>query len=399
MSLCVERSIAAGFTGYVESKGFAYFERATSEDDRVAGWGTLFLRQDLNAGPLRIRVSARGEAITSSERGSIELDPADREPRRSPLSLRELYLIAPIASGVDLQIGRFDLGWGKTDGYSPADAFLPRDMSDPIVEEKLPLWGVRLSGQRSSLRFEAHACLVTTPWRLPVMTGRYSPLSWAGVYLLESDDEPPVRGFETVRATIMNSTLDIGGWVRWGTRPAPLLELEDEEIEEGGDEPVFVAVRRRFVEESGAGIELTRVQGSWVVRGEIAFMRSADPDLGDALIWAISAERAVRDGTFIATAAGNARETPINKAFLFDRAFLPGFILALAQPESWGGWKIVWVGGLDPSGGVLKVDVAYDFSDYWKLTAGADLPHGARISPLGAMAGARRARVALRWSW
>ena len=33
---------------------------------------------------------------------------------------------------------RFFLGWGKTDGYSPADAFLPRDLSDPFSDERLP---------------------------------------------------------------------------------------------------------------------------------------------------------------------------------------------------------------------------------------------------------------------
>ena len=71
-------------------------------------------------------------------------------------------------------MGRFQVAWGETDGYSPADAFLPRDLSDPLTEERLPLWGVDLRGEHHRLRYEALVVPVLTPWRLPDLSARNS---------------------------------------------------------------------------------------------------------------------------------------------------------------------------------------------------------------------------------
>ncbi|MBI2840923.1 MAG: hypothetical protein HYX75_21610 [Acidobacteria bacterium] len=398
-ALLASRSHAHELSGSVEAKSFIFFEDATDDDPPATGWGTLLLKEDARIGRIRVRASVRAEGITSAERGAFGLDVADRRSRRSPLSIRELYATIPIATAMDLQIGRFELGWGKTDGYSPADAFLPRDASDPLGDEKLPLWGARVQGQRGALRYELYDCAVTTPWRLPVMTGRYSPVSWAGIFLQDAHDAAPKRGFGAVRLQYTWGQWDFGLWGRAGVRPAPLIEAETDTGEgtEEGSEPLVT--HRRFANESGAGLEVSRIVGSWVVRGEATALHSRDRDLRDALIWALGAERPVRDGSFIVTVMGNARATPINKAFLFDRALLPGFILAFNQSEGWGSWKIAWVGSFQPAGGVLKAEATYEASDTFSLTAGTDLPHGARSSPLGALSGARRIRTSMRWSW
>lgn len=398
-ALFASPSYSHDLSGYIEAKGFNFFEMTTDDDPPATGWGTFLLKEDARVGRVRIRASVRAEGITSAERGAFVIDLADRRPRRSPLSIRELYATIPIATALDLQIGRFELGWGKTDGYSPADAFLPRDASDPLGDEKLPLWGARMQGQRGALRFELYDCAVTTPWRLPVMTGRYSPVSWAGVFLHDARDAVPRRGFGAFRLQYTWGQWDFGLWGRAGVRPAPLIEVESETGGDGGEDANPLVTHRRFANEGGVGLEVSRVAGAWVLRGEASILHSRDPDLGDALIWALGAERPVRDGSLIVTVMGNARATPINKAFLFDRAFLPGFIIACNQGEEWGSWKVAWVGTFQPAGGVLKAEATYDATDTWKLTAGTDLPHGARSSPLGALSGARRIRASVRWSW
>ena len=395
-------TLAQGFSGYAEAKGFAFAERESDGDPWVLGWSTLFAKGERKVGDTQWTASARGELISSRERGPLVFDPADREARRSPLSVRELWVRLPIASSVDLQLGRFELGWGKTDGYSPADAFLPRDLSDPFSDEKLPLWAIRLGGQKGPLRVESVACLITTPWRLPVLGGRYAPLEVRSPYgrieYEDAENTPPKAGFGALRLLATIGDWDVGGWGRFGVRPAPLLVFRTDlafPVPSG----LAVPVERRYAREQGVGVEVSRVAGSWVLRGEAAALFSRDPDLGDALIGTLSAERGFGDGTLLVTLAGNAKDTPVDPALLFDRALLPALIVAWNRTEEWGSWKVVWTEGLKYGDGLLKAEAGYNATDLWGITLGGELPFGSVKGSLGALHAARRVHLALRRSW
>lgn len=389
------------FSGYAETKGFAYSERATDQDPWVLGWATLLLKEEARIGQAQATASLRAEEISSEERGPLVFDPADREPRRSPVSLRELWVRVPVSS-VDLKVGRFELGWGKTDGYSPADAFLPRDLSDPFADEKLPFWGVRITGQRGDLRFEGVGCPITTPWRLPVLGSRNAPVREEtpfGPVVIEDDGgTAPRDGFGALRLLATVGDWDLGAWGRAGVRPAPLLVFRQDEARLGSG-GVIVPAERRYVREQAYGVELSRVTGSWVLRGEGAFLFSDDGDLGDALIWTLGAERSFGDGSLLVTYADNARSFPADPLLLFDRAILPAIIAAWNQTEAWGGWKIVWAVGLDHGDGLVKAEVSDNLTDSWRITVGFDYPYGSHQGPFGYRDEARRVHAALRWSW
>jgi hypothetical protein len=297
-----------------------------------------------------------------------------------------------------VQAGRFDVGWGRTDGYSPADAFLPRDLSDPFSDERLPLWAARVLGEHGPLRYEIFHSLTTTPWRLPVMSGRLSPVWYADFFLLDASDRPPTRGFDVVRLSVSGNQWDLGGWARTGIRPAPVI-VPNRELEEVRDDGTFIPLTRRFSQEDAYGVEIVRGSGSWIVRGEAAYSTSRDPEVGDALIWTISVERPARNGAVMVTVAGNALTPPINPLLLFDRAFLPHFIATSTQLEPWGSWRILWLGTFRRVGGILEAEIARDLTDVLKLTVAADLPHGSQTSSPGAISRARRVRSGLRWSW
>ena len=368
----------------------------------MIGWQTFLVKEEGKLGAGRFAVSLRAEAISSHERGPLVFDPADRELRRSPLSLREAWVRYPVAPSVDLQAGRFELGWGKTDGYSPADAFLPRDLSDPWAEEKLPVWGARVTGQTGTVRVDGVWAMTTTPWRMPVLSGRNAPLdvSLAPVplYLVDGTSTPPATGFGALRLLASAGEWDVGLWGRTGVRPAPLLVFRTDQAMPGPD-GYAVPADRRYAHESGAGAEVSRVVGSYVLRGEASYLESADPDLGRALVWTVGAERAFGDGTLLVTFAANAKGTPIDKSLLFDRAFLPGLIVVWDRTERWGSWRLAWTTGFDHGDGLVKAEVADNVTDEWKVTAGADLPYGSRYGPFGARWAGRRARLAVRRSW
>ncbi len=396
------RAPAQGFSGHAEAKGFAFAERAADSDPWVLGWATLFLKGERKISDAQLTASARAEEISSRERGPLVFDPADRKARRSPLSVRDLWVRVPVAASVDLQVGRFELGWGKTDGYSPADAFLPRDLSDPFADEKLPLWAARLNAQYGPVRAEAVACPVTTPWRLPVLGGRNAPIGAASPFgriaIQDEENAAPRDGFGALRLLATAGDFDIGAWGRLGVRPAPLLAFRAD-LAFPGPSGLTVPVERRFARESAAGVEVSRVAGPWVVRGEAAALFSDDPGLGDALIGTLSAERAFGDGTLLVTVAGNARDTPVDAALLFDRAILPALIAAWNRTEAWGTWKAVWTAGLRHGDGLLKAEVGYDATDAWRVTLGGELPYGPETGALGILHAARRVHLAIRRSW
>lgn len=395
-------ALAQGISGYAEAKGFAFAERASSRDPWALGWGTIFTKWEEKVGEAQLTASVRGEWISSDEQSQFAFDPADRNIRRSPLSVQDLWVRLPLTTSLDLQLGRFQFGWGKTDGYSPSDAFLPRDLSDPFSDEKLPLWAVRLNGESGALRFEAVVSPVTTPWRLPVLGTRNAPLSPeklpAGVIFNEVDSPPPWPGFAALRLLATFGEWDLGAWGRFGVRPAPLLAFRFDRATSTSSGPV-IPVERRYAREEGVGVELSRITGSWILRGEAAALFSRDPDLGNAIIGSISAERGFGDGSLLITLAGNAEQSPVDPSLLFDRAILPALITAWSRTEDWGGWKLVWTAGLKHGDGLIKGEIGYNLTDLWKVTIGGEVPYGTAEGPFGSLHTAQRAHVALRRSW
>ncbi len=396
--VAIPRLAAQELSGYAESKGWVFFSSASPRDPDAILWGNLFLRERVALGPVRLDASLRFERISSAEEGPMEFDPADRNFRRSPLSIRELSLRLPVASGIDFQFGRFSLGWGRTDGYSPADAFLPRDASDPFSDEKIPVWGARLSGQRGAIRAELVGAATTTPWRLPVLSGRYAPLPVEGVVLVDGSGTPPRPGWGALRLHGSFDDWEIGLWARGGVRPAPLLVFRIDQAHPAPD-GFELPVDRRWARESAAGVEIERVVGGWVVRGEVAALESDDPGLGHALIGSAGFERSFGDGTLLVTVAGNARGTPVPAALLLDRAILPAAIAAWNRTEEWGSWKLVATVGLRRGDGLFKAEAEAALTDEWSGGAGLDLPWGSERGPFGALDGARRLRVSVRRSW
>jgi hypothetical protein len=393
-----------GFSGFAESKIFVYTKGADGQDPAALAWATLFTKYEYRPTSIQYTISFRAEAISDNEtQEASRLDLADRGLRRPPLALRDFWLRIPLASAVDLQLGRFELGWGRTDGYSPADAFLPRDLTDPFADEKLPLWAARLTGQRGPWRMEAVLCPLTTPWRLPALGSRNAPMTTdnfpAGSILNEEENSPPQDGFAALRLqTTTASDWDLGIWVRGGVRPAPLLDfrLDQAKLSSGH---LVIPVDRHYAREQALGVELARMVDAWIFRAELAAMFSSDPDLGDALIGTLSAERSFGDNTLLITLAGNAISPPVDSALLFDRAILPALITTWNRAEEWGDWKLVWTCGLDHGDGLLKAELGYNLNDFWKLILGGDLPYGSRQGPLGALQDAGRLYFALRRSW
>ncbi|MCG3191379.1 MAG: hypothetical protein DIJKHBIC_00605 [Thermoanaerobaculia bacterium] len=393
---------AQKLSGFVEGKGYWYVNRSTERDPWLIGWHTAYLKAEGKTGDFRWLASLRLEAISSHERGPLVFDLASRGLRRSPVVLHELWARLPLSPSMDLSAGRFELGWGKTDGYSPADAFLPRDLSDPFADEKIPVWGVRLNGQLGALRFDGVFSPVLTPSRLPVLSGRNAPVASPDtrveIYLVDGESSPPLTGFGALRLMLTEGDWDIGLWGRTGSRPSPLLDIRRDQAEIRPD-GVAVPARRYWAREDAAGFEVSRVVGGIVLRAELAALFSDDASLQDALIWTVGGEKAFGDGNLLVTVAANARPTPIDPLLLFDRAILPALIGIWSRTEEWGSWRLVWMQGLSHGDGLVKAELTYNVTDVLQATCGTEIPYGSRHGPFGSRPDTGRMRLGIRHSW
>ena len=297
-----------------------------------------------------------------------------RDPR-SPLSVRELWVRLPVASSVDLQLGRFELGWGKTDGYSPADAFLPRDLSDPFADEKLPLWASRLSGQKGPLRMEAVVGLITTLGRLPVLGGRNVPLRTDSPFgRIEYDDignAPPEIGIRRPADSRDDRRLGRGelGKVRGPACAPPHVPYGPGDPRSVGPDPTCRTPLCPGARGRSGGLTRGGLMGA-TGRGGRPVFRGFWP--GGRSHRDAESQRGIGDGTMLVTSAGNAKDTPVDPALLFDRALLPALIAAWNRTEEWGSWKVVWTEGLKYGDGLLKAEVGYNATDLWRMTLGGD---------------------------
>jgi len=243
---------------------------------------------------------------------------------------------------------------------------------------------------------------ITTPWRLPAFGGQTIPLDKQGApqgtSYREVESSPPTLGFAALRLQYTAGDWDLGAWGRTGVRPAPLLNFR---VDQATSTPsgLSIPVERRYAREEAAGIELSRIVGSWIIRAEGAMFFSRDHDLGDALIGALGAEKRFGDGTLWLTLAGNALSTPVDSRLLFDRANLPLFSVMWTQTEEWGDWTLLWNVGLKYGDGLFKGEINYNMTDTIKLSFGADLPYGSDKGPFGLLNNAQLCRVAIRYSW
>ena len=387
-----------GQSGYAETTVFGFTNRSGTGEPRLTSWNTVFVKQQARIRGVRATAAVRAELIPAADRGPLALDLADRRPRRPPVSIRELSIAVPVASAIDFQIGRFEMGWGRTDIYSPADSFLPRDASDALAMERLPLWGARLHGERKGVRFDLYGSFVTTPWRLPDMEGRYSPYAAINYYLSVNPTDPPLGGFGSIRILKTGERLDLGVWARTGTRPMPLMVPDIDNAREVGTSHI-VPTNLRFVRETGAGVEVCRTYTNWILRAEAAVLHSPDPAIGTTLPWSFEAEFPFRSGNVTATFADSARDPPRDPKVPFQIDFFPSFWIAVNQSESWGDWRVIWTGTFKRVGAVLAGEATRALTDTLRLVVGADMPFGARLGTPGAYYQARRFRTSLRLSW
>jgi hypothetical protein len=168
--------------GFVEGVGYAFPQ--LTENDREHFVGDLLAREEVFVKPADWLRFAAGLDFRANSHDQVEpdwrLDYLDRSILRPKLSVRRLS--ATISKGgLDVDIGKQFIRWGKADIIHPTDRFAPSDFINVISSELLPVSGVRASFQHQSDTFEGVWIPRLTPSRVPLLDQRWTAVPQAAV--------------------------------------------------------------------------------------------------------------------------------------------------------------------------------------------------------------------------
>jgi hypothetical protein len=169
--------LAQGFSqrGFVEGRGLFYPQTAPG-DDRLAGADALFRYEPAVAPARWLTIAgsfdARIDTLGYVDR-SWRIDWLDQTRLRPALSVRRLVAAISLG-GLEIDLGRQFIRWGKADVINPTDRFAPRDFMDVVVTDFLAVAGARVTYERKGRSIDLAWIPFFTPSRLPLPGGRWS---------------------------------------------------------------------------------------------------------------------------------------------------------------------------------------------------------------------------------
>jgi len=161
--------------GFAEGVVFLFPQTTSNDATQVVGDGLV--RGEVFWKPAVWLQFAAGLDVRASSHDEVEpgwrLDFGDRGIQRPRLSARRLAGTFT-HGGLNIDVGKQFIRWGKTDIVTPTDRFAPRDFLNVISSELLPVIGARASYQRGAETFEGVWVPRLTPSRLPLLGQRWT---------------------------------------------------------------------------------------------------------------------------------------------------------------------------------------------------------------------------------
>ena len=183
--------------GFIETKGLLFPQE--TPNDTTQAVADLLWRQELIAKPTSWLQFVAGGDFRANTHDQVEdvwrVDWEDRGPRPPRISVRRLA--ATVTAGrLTLDLGKQFIRWARADVLNPIDRFAPRDYTNVIDTEFLPVIGGRATLQLGPETIEAVWLPQLTPSRMPLLTQRWSivPAEAAGVSIIDLGSDFTNRG-------------------------------------------------------------------------------------------------------------------------------------------------------------------------------------------------------------
>jgi len=178
--------------GFIEAKGLLFPEE--TPNDTTQAVADLLWRQELIVEPASWLQFVAGADFRANTHDQVEdvwrIDWEDRGLRPPRISVRRLA--ATVTAGrLTLDVGKQFIRWARADVLNPIDRFAPRDYTNVIDADFLPVIGGRATLQLGPETVEVVWLPQLTPSRMPLLTQRWSivPSEAADVEIIDLGSE------------------------------------------------------------------------------------------------------------------------------------------------------------------------------------------------------------------
>ena len=422
----------------IELTGDAY-RSGSDAFPSAQGWATVAPRWSAPAGPAVFSIRALAEADTHGEISRHHLyDDEDRELRRSILRFEELSVRADLGDW-DVEAGRQRLAWGRTDIVNPTDNLTPRDWTDPLDEQRLSPWALRVNYEKSRWSGELAVIPRFAPSRLPLLGERwfapeeeaipnpafpaFGPKRLRLTFDWDETDFPATR-WSNAQAALRGGRRGVR--TEWslsyyrGFDDAPRITAQPAAPDLAqGIQPVLL--ERRFAALDVAGGDLVFLAGKWAVRGEAGYFHYTE-GLDDGFLlydaelewthedWSVivgGADSIAEDGSGASfsgagTGAAVGPSAPTDSTGVstsLDQAFLPAGFLRVARVAAteWDA-SLEAVVGLRETERLIRAAASFPLSDRVRAGGEAALLAGSEDTLFGSWRENDRIRVFIRVS-
>ena len=371
LALTLWTSVAAAqpisYTGFIEGRGFLFFQTAPNDDERRIGDG-LF-RNEVVLRPTDWLHFTGGIDLRANSHEQVEdewqLDYEDRGVLRPRLSLRRLAATV-IHRGLTLDIGKQFIRWGRADIIYPTDRFAPRDYLNVIDSELLPVIAARASLQIHDETLEGIWVPQLTPSRLPLLDQRWSPVPPGAATLPLSDG-----------GSVIPKGAQFGArWRHTGSRIETAVSFFDgfnhlPDIETRLDpELVEVDLVRVHPTIRMYGGDVALPTGWLTLKGEVAYVTSPPKTSDEYVLYVVEIERQIGEWLVDIGYAGEVvREERTVFSFSPDRSMaksIVGRASYTVDPER----SVVIEGAARQNGDgfYAKLEYSQALSAHWRLT-------------------------------
>jgi hypothetical protein len=299
----------SGAPGFIEAKG-TLFPQRTSNDDTQAVADVLWRQEGIVNPASWLRLTAGVDFRLNSHdqiEDEWEIDWEDRGVRPSHLTLRRLA--ATVTAGpVTFDLGKQLIRWARADVLNPIDRFAPRDFTNVIDAEFLPVTGVRTSVDLGPETFEVVWVPQLTPSRMPLLDQRWTvlPPEAAGVSITDAGFHFPNRHQAGARWRHTGGRVEAGLSFVDGFNHLP--EIEVRPLDASG---ASVALTRVFPRIRSYGLEFA-IPTRWIaLKGEGSYFTSPDHDFEEYGLYVLEIERQVGEWLLTAGYAGETRDSEI----------------------------------------------------------------------------------------
>jgi hypothetical protein len=295
-------AVAQSFTsrGFADGRLFLYPQQAANDPTRVVG--EALFRYEPSWKPqawfrLNGAFDARIDTHDQVERRWF-LDWQDRGIQRPPLSIRRLSAVVSKA-GLNVEVGKQFIRWGKADVLNPTDRFAPRDFLSVVDNDFLAVIGARATYESGGNTLETVWVPHFTPSRIPLFNQRWTVVPSLAIPLVDGGSRFP-RGSQTgLRWNRTGAGYEFSLSFYNGFNHLPLI------VAALAPMPVHLELARVYPQMRMYGGDFA-LPNKWVtVKGEIGYFTSSTAAADEYGIYVLQLERQVREWTLAGGYAGD----------------------------------------------------------------------------------------------